>query len=90
MVLAPKARLVNAVYPVESFIVKVTRPQGDPPAFWIEDEGGKLQMAHPFASEQGTVFLALLSPSGVTYHKACITESGEFGIEGAPLEGYSW
>lgn len=87
---APKARLVNAVYPAEEFVVKITRPRGDPPAFWVVEEEGEFSMAFPFDGETGKVFSELIGREGVTYHKACVTTSGEFGIERKELEGYSW
>ena len=90
MVQVPKARFVDAVYPLVEFVVRVTRPQGDPPAFWIEDEEGALKLCHPFDTEQGKVFSELIGQRGTTYHKACITEDGEFGLERKVLEGHSW
>jgi hypothetical protein len=88
--LAPKARLVSEVYPVEEFVVKITRPHGDPPAFWVEDADGELKMAFPFDGEQGKVFTELIGQEGTTYHKACVTTDGEFGIERQELQGYDW
>jgi len=90
MVKVPKARLVDEVYTREEFVVKVTRPKGYPPAFWIEDEEGALKLCYPFDSEQGSVFSELIGQKGVTYHKACLTDSGELGLERAELEGHSW
>ena len=90
MVFVPKARRVKEVHAVEEFIVKVIRPHGDPPAFWVEDDRGELKLAFPFDGEQGKVFAEMIGTEGVTYHKACITESGEFGIEAEVLLGYDW
>lgn len=90
MAQAPKARFADEVYPLVEFVVKVTRPHGDPPAFWIEDEEGELKQCYPFDTEQGRHFSELIGQRGVTYHKACVTVDGEFGLESAELEGHSW
>lgn len=90
MVQMPKARLVSEVHPVEEFVVKVVRPHGEPPAFWVEDEEGELKLCFPFNGEQGRVFSELIGQEGTTYHKACVTTSGELGIERVELEGHAW
>ena len=90
MASVPKARRVTHVDAVEEFVVKVVRPCGDPPAFWIEDGTGELKMAFTFDSDQGKVLAEMLGQEGTTYHRASFTAQGEFGIEAEVLEGYEW
>lgn len=75
---------------MEELIVKIVRPHGNPPAFWVEDKAGELKLAFPFDGEQGKVFAELIGKEGTTYHKACVTADSELGIEAAELEGYEW
>ena len=57
----------DSLSPDDAFVVKIVRPHGDPPAYWIEDRDGEVMLCFPMSDH---LELAEHLPNDATsYHR---------------------
>jgi hypothetical protein len=75
----------DTMSPDEPFVVKIARPHGDPPAYWIEDREGGVMLAYKM--EDYPELTEHLPSPGTSYHNARFKPTGELVIDFTPLRG---